>query len=130
MGCSTEGWTPTPDEIKRETKAIKDRDTRLKNTYKPELDKVTSLLCFLMTVIEKDSGDFDSFIFAHVSNTTESSIEDFKPRKEALLAWWKAHKALDEKNKIEHQANLVRSATAKLAKANLSAEEKKALGIK
>jgi len=83
------------------------------DSSKPELDKVTRLLCDVCKHLEK--GHSASFIFNSPSE---------------LSTWWKKHQAEDQKREAVEKAEALKEQKKRDALNKLTDEEKKLLGIK
>lgn len=100
-------YDETPEEQAACKKAA---NARLVKPYKDKLDKVTRLLCLVMTAADnaKSSSDLNSVLL----NNDE------------LMDWWDEHRTADERRSINEAAELRAKAMKKL-----TPEEKKALGL-
>ena len=111
MPCS---YQETPDEIRAAEEA---RKKKLISPYKKELDKVTRLLCKVMTEVEKAERD------ENVRDAEE--VFDIIGSLADVQSWWKEHKKRDDiREKSEARESVKKNALAKL-----TLEEKRILGL-
>lgn len=107
MPCSYE---ESAEEIAAGQKAAK---RKLIQPYKKELDKVTRLLCSVMTALDEAQEDENC--------TTSEDVFNIIGNMPSVQVWWKEHKKCDKIRMEKEEKNRVLS--------KLSEREKKILGL-